>query len=112
MKATVYQMEDQVAVKVAIVDCGKFLSIDEMLEYAYHRTQNIHGSWSKGEFFSDGSVNQDFHKDIEVVKDLEVYDGVEYGHRSSMMRDRIEIDGTMYEVRAFGFEEYTDKVAA
>jgi hypothetical protein len=106
MKATVYHMEDQVAVQVAIIDCGKFLTVDEMLEYAYHRTQNIHGSWSKGEFFADDQINQDFHKDIEVVAELEVHNDIEYGHRSSMMRDRIEIDGTMYEVQMFGFEEY------
>ena len=80
-------------------------SVEVALEYAYKSTQNIHGSWSRGEFFEDGARNLDYNSDVEVLVDLEEYEGRLYGHRSSMMGDIFILnDQEVYEVDFCGFE--------
>jgi len=81
---------------------------EDALEYAYFATQNIHGSWSMGEFLPDNTENKDYSGDISHMVDLEWYDGRQYGHRSSMMGDRFIYDGKVYRVSAVGFSELTD----
>lgn len=80
-------------------------SVNAALEYAYVSTQNIHGSWSRGEFYEDGVRNLDYCSDVEVLVDLEEHNGELYGHRSSMMGDIFIInDQEVYEVDCVGFE--------
>jgi len=91
---------------MAFVECGD-RTWEEALEYAYHRTQNIMGSWSRPEYEAVGSCdnfNPDYHEDV-MPTDLEKIDGIEYGHRSSMPGDRFIFDGDAYEVAPFGFKQ-------
>ena len=75
------------------------------LEYAYRFTQNIHGSWSQGPVFTDGTSNDDYRDFIDVVAPLEMYEGKVYGHRSSMSGDEFEFNGDVYRVESFGFKK-------
>lgn len=75
------------------------------LEYAWMRSQNIWGSWSRGEFFENGEPNQDFSPNVLVAKALAMHDGKPIGHRSSMIGDIFEIDGVKYEAVGCGFKE-------
>lgn len=90
--------------KVAEVETGA--EGDEALEWAFERTQNIEGSWSKGEFF-EGEINPDWHPSVEVFEPRA--DG--FGHRSSMVGDFFSIPvgprevRTLFECKAFGFEK-------
>lgn len=88
---------------VAKIDVGTLTGI-EALEYVYRITQNINGSWSKGEFFDDGTQNHDYNQDIRVVADLDVIDGITYGLRSTSMGDVVELQGQRYVVAAMGFK--------
>lgn len=75
----------------------------DALEYAFARTQNIFGSWSRGEFFGDGERNEDWSPYVTPAPLGE--DG--YGHRSSMVGDIFVIrdDATyIYVAEAFGFK--------
>ena len=69
----------------------------DMLEYAYRWTNNIMGSWSRTDIEDNGDYNPD------VTRLVPLHEGG-YGLRSTMMFDRMIIDGTTYEVSAFGFE--------
>jgi hypothetical protein len=64
----------------------------EALEYAWERTQNIDGSWSRAGVIEgpDGSptLNRDYHPNIVRIAALPVHDGRTYGLRSSMVGDR------------------------
>ena len=88
---------------------GTPININKALEYAYRWTQNLDGSWSmeptiahRGELHD----NPDYNPAVEVVKPLRTWsDGRAMGHRSSMMYDRMIVDGITYEVSAFGFRE-------
>lgn len=84
---------------------------EDALERAYEATQNIEGSWSRGESFEfDGKVvkNPDYNRvhgvTIEVVEPLPVYNGNTYGHRSSMMGDRFVIGDNTYKADFIGFK--------
>jgi hypothetical protein len=77
----------------------------EALEYAWERTQNLGGSWSKGLRFEDGGANLDFSPDVTVVAPLPVEDGRTYGLRSSMVGDVFEIGGQRWAVANIGFQE-------
>lgn len=84
---------------------GSPININDALEYAYRWTQNIEGSWSR-EPVVEGYDNPDYNPAVEVVKPLRAWtDGKVMGHRSSMMYDRMVVDGATYEVSAFGFRE-------
>lgn len=84
------------------------VDIKEGLELSFQYTQNIMGSWSRGpriEIEGKFQQNPDWYSNVEVVKPLEIYNGQEYGHRSSMVGDRMLVDGKIYEVATFGFNE-------
>lgn len=83
---------------------------DTALDYAYFRTQNIQGSWSRGESFDFGGetyINQDFSEDIEVLAELPVSErtGETMGLRSSMVFDTIEFGGETFQVDFAGFKK-------
>jgi hypothetical protein len=93
---------------VAIVDCGERTGNDA-LEYAYFRTQNLEGSWSKGATFEwDGAThdNGDYSPDVTVMAALhEGKDGKTYGLRSTSVGDQMLLGTVKYEVANFGFKE-------
>ena len=92
---------------VAFVEVGDRTGVDA-LEYAYRRTQNIEGSWSKGptnEWDGETHDNGDYSEDITVMAPLHVKEGVEYGLRSTSMGDHILFGTVKYVVGAVGFEE-------
>jgi hypothetical protein len=104
--------------KMAVVDCGD-REVDNALEYAWERTNNIYGSWSRGRYV-EGDINNDYSEDVRVIAPLEKgRDGKEYGHRSSMVGDYFltaPSDGIgefeefkPYQVAPCGFERATDK---
>lgn len=84
---------------VALVEVGDRTG-DEALEYAYHRTQNIGGSWSRNDF----EDNPDYSEDVTVMADLPVHDGVTYGLRSTSMGDQMLLGTEKYKVDMVGFE--------
>ena len=75
-------------------------------EYAFARTQNIFGSWSKGPVFEDGEHNEDFSENVEVIQPLVTFNGKAYGHRSSMIGDLFVVNGNIYVCKSVGFELY------
>ena len=75
-------------------------------EYAFARTQNIFGSWSKGPQFENGEHNEDFSENVEVVQPLLTCGGKEYGHRSSMIGDLFVVNGNTYICKTVGFKLY------
>lgn len=86
--------------------------IDQALEYAFHYTQNIHGSWSFGPKFEgtqwEGEVNHDANTNVQFVGNHPIAkDGRKLGARSTSVRDVMYCNGSKYEVASFGF----DKVA-
>ena len=84
---------------VALVEVGDRTG-DEALEYAYHRTQNIYGSWSR----DDIENNLDYSEDVTVMADLPVHEGVTYGLRSTSMGDQMLLGTEKYKVDMVGFE--------
>jgi hypothetical protein len=91
-------------VPVAQFDFQEAESINEALELAYEHTNNIRDSWSLA-----GSA--DAHPSLQLLKPRPIHDGQEYGHRSSMVGDTMEvtdIDGSdsvqTYVVASFGFD--------
>ena len=93
---------------VAMVEVGERTGSDA-LEYAYFRTQNINGSWSKGpviEWDGEEHDNGDYSEDITVMQPLHVdADGKEWGHRSTSVGDHILFGTVKYRVDSFGFSE-------
>ena len=73
-------------------------------EYAFARTQNVFGSWSKGPQFEDGDHNEDFSENVEVVQPLLTCGDKSYGHRSSMIGDLFVVNGKTYICKVVGFE--------
>ncbi len=80
-------------------------------EYAFARTQNIFGSWSRGPTFEDGEHNEDFSENVEVVMPLVTMNGRKYGHRSSMVGDLFVVNGNIYICKGIGFELYQENMA-
>ena len=83
------------------------MSFQDALEYAYRYTQNIGGSWSmqrmldyKGQLYE----NPDFNPLVTVVKPLDGENGEKWGHRSSMVGDRMIVNNQIFEVDSFGFK--------
>lgn len=94
---------------VAFVEVGD-LDVNEALEYAYERTNNIAGSWSRGaefEFRGEMVTNPDFSNDVIVMAELPRSErtGEVMGLRSTSMGDFMLFNGVKYKVAAFGFEE-------
>jgi hypothetical protein len=84
---------------VAFVEVG-IRTGDEALEYAYHRTQNLGGSWSR----NDIENNPDYSEDVTVMADLPVHEGVTYGLRSTSMGDQMLLGTEKYKVAMCGFD--------
>jgi hypothetical protein len=80
-------------------------------EYAFTRTQNIFGSWSKGPTFESGEHNEDFSENVEVVQPLVTFNGKAYGHRSSMIGDLFVVNGNIYICNTVGFKLYEKELA-
>ena len=92
---------------VAMVEVGERTGNDA-LEYAYFRTQNLHGSWSKGpviEWDGEEHDNGDYSDDVTVMAALETVDGKTYGLRSTSVGDHIVFGTVKYRVASFGFEQ-------
>lgn len=85
---------------VAFVDVSDDMPVMEALEYAYYRTQNLQGSWSR-------VGNPDWSEDVTVMADLPVSKrtGEVMGLRSTSMGDRIIYGNTCYNVAMMGFEK-------
>jgi hypothetical protein len=96
---------------VAFVNVPETFTTEDALEYAFKRTNNIMGSWSKPQVFEwNGEViqNEDFSEDVTVVAELPRNDaGVEMGLRSTSMGDQMLFGTTKYKVAWAGFEEIT-----
>ena len=91
---------------VALVSASAHDSITDALEYAYRYTNNVMGSWSikkKVLFMRDGAEiqNGDYNEDVTVLHNRP--DGM--GQRSTMMGDRMIVDGKTYRVAIAGFKE-------
>lgn len=80
-------------------------------EYAFMRTQNIYGSWSRGPVFEDGETNEDYSENVEVIAPLPTYMGRTLGHRCSMIGDLFVVNGNIYICKILGFELYEKEVA-
>lgn len=98
---------------VAIVDIPVEIEDDiEALEYAYRWTQNIHGSWSRGETV-EGQQNDDFNWRVKRLGDLPTHLGDELGMRSTSVRDYMSVVTKMGEIRRYrvasiGFDPVSD----
>lgn len=89
---------------VAKIDVGARTG-SEALEYVYRVTQNIEGSWSRGELFEDGEPNPDYNPDIQLTTMLDTdEEGRTWGLRSTSMGDVIELQGKRWVVSAVGFK--------
>ena len=76
--------------------------VEDVLEVAYFHTQNLHGSWSL-------AGSSDSHVSLGLIQSRPVFDGQEYGHRSSMVGDRFVVtfdtgEQKIYEVANCGFK--------
>lgn len=95
-------------VLVALVECGDREG-DAALEYAFHRTNNIMGSWSRpAEFEWDGEMieNPDYSPDVTVMAELPTNrDGRVMGLRSTSVGDHMVLGNTKYIVDHIGFKE-------
>jgi len=98
---------------VAFVDVPEFPTVIETLEYCYRWTNNIAGSWSKGEILTgdNGETinNGDYNKNVKVASDLPVYDGKTYGMRSTSVGDQMLIGNQKYVVAGCGFKTIDGK---
>ena len=97
---------------VAFVEVGNvdLMRVNEALEYAYTKTNNIYGSWSLGSELvrNDKRIsNLDFSEDVTVVAELPVskLTGNTMGIRSTYLGDQMLLDGKKYVVTMAGFEE-------
>ena len=74
--------------KVAEVSVNKGADLEANIDFAYHVTQNLEGSWSKGRYFSNGQVNEDYSPYVKTIAPLYTdKDGKEWGLRSTSMGD-------------------------
>lgn len=94
---------------VAFVNVPEEFSAEMALEYAYKKTNNIEGSWSRPAVFEfDGKVyeNSDFSEDVTVMAELPVNkDGEVMGLRSTSVGDQMLFGTKKYKVAFAGFEE-------
>ncbi len=80
-------------------------NVKTAMEFAFRRLQNLDGSWSMGPNV-DYCDNPDYHEAVQVLKPLNRgVRGQEIGHRSCSVFDRMIVDGKIYEVASFGFNE-------
>lgn len=100
------KFEDTAIVNVPSYQLGFKDAETDACEYAFARTQNIFGSWSKGPVFEDGEHNEDYSENVQVIADLPTYMGRTLGHRSSMVGDLFVVNGNIYVCKGIGFELY------
>jgi len=104
MQVVVFHKEGTGFKRVAVVDAetpGFTDHVSEALEYAYHATQNLAGSWSKGDIMIWGERNRDYNPRVQVV-DAPAAD--EMGKRSTMVGDVMFANGNKFEVADIGFK--------
>lgn len=94
---------------VAFVEVGDRTG-NEALEYAYLRTNNLAGSWSRGaqlEYNGEMVDNPDFSEDVTVMAALPVSKrtGQTMGLRSTSMGDFMLLGNVKYKVDMVGFKE-------
>ena len=96
-----FDSESNTYVPTAMVDAPDS-SVEDALEYAFRRTQNIYGSWSM-------KLGLDGNDIVTVLSPFRQDDkGKQWGHRSSMMQDRFQIvGGALYECAIMGFNLVT-----
>ena len=114
VKVLYHDLDGQDFVHVANVNVPKHqlgFNNDEIdaCEYAFARTQNVFGSWSKGPQFEDGLHNEDYSENVEVIQPLVTFNGKSYGHRSSMVGDVFVVNGNVYMCKGVGFELCKEK---
>jgi len=95
----IHQAFEKTPEMIAYVNVGDRTG-DIALEYAYFRTQNIQGSWSR----NDIENNPDYSEDVTVMADLPVHEGVTYGLRSTSMGDQMLLGNEKYKVAMCGFD--------
>lgn len=100
------KFEDTAIVNVPSYQLGFNDAETDACEYAFARTQNIFGSWSKGPVFEDGEHNEDYSENVQVIADLPTYMGRTLGHRSSMVGDLFVVNGNIYVCKGIGFALY------
>lgn len=94
---------------VAFVEVGDRTG-DDALEYAFERTNNISGSWSRPatfEFRGEICENLDYSEDVTIMAALPVSErtGETMGLRSTSVGDQMLFEGKKYKVMPFGFKE-------
>jgi len=109
--AVIHSAFEETARTVAFVDVGDRTG-EDALEFAYERTNNIAGSWSReAEFEFRGELvkNPDFCESVTVMAELPVSKrtGEVMGLRSTSMGDRMLLGTETYEVMPFGFKKVT-----
>jgi hypothetical protein len=78
---------------VAKVTVYRNADLEANVDFAWRVTQNIEGSWSKGEYLENGDLNEDFSEWVETIAPLEIGDnGKVWGHRSSSQGDVYVLD--------------------
>ena len=107
--AVIHAAFEDASKTVAFVEVGNREGT-EALEYAYERTNNIAGSWSReAEFEFRGEIvkNPDFCESVTVMADLPVSKttGEVMGLRSTSMGDRMVVGNTCFRVMPFGFDK-------
>ena len=85
--------------KVAEVSVNKNADLESNIDFAYRVTQNIEGSWSKGRYFSNNKVNEDYSPYVKTIAPLHTdKDGKEWGLRSTSIGDVYVLEGKAYVV--------------
>jgi hypothetical protein len=107
--AVIHTAFEETPTTVAFVEVGNRTGT-EALEYAYMRTNNIQGSWSRGrhvEYDGQWVENPDYSEDVAVMTALPVSKrtGETMGLRSTSMGDQMLLGNQKYRVAAFGFKE-------
>jgi hypothetical protein len=91
-------------------DVPDTMSVDDALEFAFEKTNNIAGSWSRPEEIvvnGEVMINRDFCENVTVMADLPISKrtGEVMGLRSTSMGDRMIVGNTCFRVMPFGFEK-------
>lgn len=94
---------------VAFVEVADNTPVEEALEIAYRKTNNIGGSWSRPatfEYAGETIENPDYCESVTVMAELPVSErtGEVMGLRSTSMGDRMIVGNTCYKVGFVGFE--------
>jgi hypothetical protein len=113
MIVQVYHREEGKLVHVASVSAEPVKGDPEaVLDFAWERTQNIEGSWSRPQYIGE-RFNPDFHQSVIRQAPLPEHNGRVYGLRSSQVGDVLVLEnGVAYEVAGVGFKVFDGEVPA